>query len=95
MNDRINVDFKYLKNFKTFSNGYGKVSDWDHNGYKIGDRVFVTEQSDKRPNENGVIVVPTDIHKVKKDETFDMVKVEFADGKSDYINRSFIRVVSR
>lgn len=80
--------YKYLTNFKQFETPYGKITKGTQgsNDYRVGDKVLVDDKNEKYAGKHGVIVVPTDIHKVKENSS-EMVKVQFTeDGKSDYIS---------
>jgi hypothetical protein len=76
--------YKYLTNFKNFISSYGKVTKGTQTShdYRVGDCVVVDDINENHAGKEGVIVVPTDM----KEKNTDMVKVEFKDGKSDYIS---------
>jgi uncharacterized protein YecE (DUF72 family) len=78
-----NQNFKYIQNFKSFDNGFGRTMDVRKTKeFRIGDKVEVS-QGVEHEGKQGVIIVPKDLHKAKE---ADMVKVEFVDGGSDYIS---------
>lgn len=84
----MQANFKYLTNFKNYHNGFGKVSKGTQgsNDYRVGDKVEVYFTSEKYAGLQGVIVIPTDLNKVKPEEVHTTVKVRFNDGKEDYIS---------
>lgn len=79
--------YKYLTNFKKFQTPYGKITKGTQTSheYRLGDKVIVDDKNEKHGGKEGFIIVPTDLHKTKDDHK-EMVKVEFEDGKSDYIS---------
>lgn len=81
---------KYIKTFNTFVPSWVKTSDiqCNHMHFRLGDKVVISDKSDKHPGEMGEIVLGFS----KKDS--DTLKIKFKDNTTALIDKFHIGKIS-